>query len=203
MYVSTQHQCLSPRFIQAGVYSGSENLLHPWFRSEGKKGKTLKIRVTPASSDSHEPVCAQSCLTHCDPTDCRLPACSVHGILQPRTLEWVAISFSRGSSRPGTKPESPALQADSSALSRLGSPSVSLTPHNDPPAEPLGSTLTVLTTRPLSPLLCSQPPTPAAPLPDGFLQLPPTWAPASLSALTSGSWGHSNEHNCQKHEFHW
>jgi len=36
-------------------------------------------------------------LTLCDPADCSLPGSSVHGILQARTLEWVAISFSRGS----------------------------------------------------------------------------------------------------------
>ena len=36
----------------------------------------------------------QSCLTLCDPMDCSLPGCSIHGILQARTLEWVAISFS-------------------------------------------------------------------------------------------------------------
>ena len=42
---------------------------------------------------------AQSCPTLCDPMDCSLPGSSVHGILQARVLEWVAISFSRGSSR--------------------------------------------------------------------------------------------------------
>ena len=36
----------------------------------------------------------QSCLTLCDPMDCRLPGSSVRGILQARVLEWVAISFS-------------------------------------------------------------------------------------------------------------
>ena len=36
----------------------------------------------------------------CDPMDCSLPGSSVHGILQARILEWVAISFSRGSSQP-------------------------------------------------------------------------------------------------------
>ena len=36
----------------------------------------------------------QSCPTLCDPMDCSLPHFSVHGILQARTLEWVAISFS-------------------------------------------------------------------------------------------------------------
>ena len=37
---------------------------------------------------------SQSCLTLCDPTDCSLPGSFVHGILQARILEWVAISFS-------------------------------------------------------------------------------------------------------------
>ena len=41
---------------------------------------------------------AQSCPTLCDPMDCSLPGSSIHGILQARILEWVAISFSRGSS---------------------------------------------------------------------------------------------------------
>jgi len=36
-----------------------------------------------------------------------------HGILQAGMMEWVAISFSRGSSYPGIKPASPASQADS------------------------------------------------------------------------------------------
>ena len=35
-----------------------------------------------------------------DPMDCGLPGSSAHGILQARILEWVAISFSRGSSQP-------------------------------------------------------------------------------------------------------
>ena len=43
---------------------------------------------------------AQSWLTFCDPTDCSPPGSSVYGILQARILEWVAIPFSRGSSRP-------------------------------------------------------------------------------------------------------
>ena len=40
----------------------------------------------------------QSCLTLCDPVDSSPPGSSVHGILQARILEWVAVSFSRGSS---------------------------------------------------------------------------------------------------------
>ena len=42
----------------------------------------------------------QSCLTLWDPMDYSTPGSSVHGISQARILEWVAISFSRGSSQP-------------------------------------------------------------------------------------------------------
>ena len=42
----------------------------------------------------------QSCLTLCDPMNCSPPGSSVHGILQVRILERVAIPFSRGSSQP-------------------------------------------------------------------------------------------------------
>ena len=43
---------------------------------------------------------AQLCLTHSGPMDCGLPGSSIHGLFQARVLEWVAISFSRGSSWP-------------------------------------------------------------------------------------------------------
>ena len=43
---------------------------------------------------------AQSCPTLWDPMDCSLPGSSVHGIFQAIVLEWIAISFSRGSSQP-------------------------------------------------------------------------------------------------------
>ena len=49
----------------------------------------------------------------CELMDCSLPGSSVHGILQARILEWVAIPFSMGSSRPRDRTRSPALQADS------------------------------------------------------------------------------------------
>ena len=42
----------------------------------------------------------KSCLTICDPKDCSLPGSSVHGILQARILEWVALPSSGGSSQP-------------------------------------------------------------------------------------------------------
>ena len=43
---------------------------------------------------------AQSCPALCDPMDYSTPGSSVHGIFQARTLEWVSIFFSRGSSWP-------------------------------------------------------------------------------------------------------
>ena len=41
----------------------------------------------------------QLCPTLCDPIDCSLPGFSIHGVLQARTLEWVAIAFSKSFSR--------------------------------------------------------------------------------------------------------
>ena len=46
----------------------------------------------------------QLCLTLCDPMDCSLLGSSVHGILQARILEWVAISFFRDLPDSGLKP---------------------------------------------------------------------------------------------------
>ena len=54
-------------------------------------------------------MCAESCLTLCSPMACGPPGSSVHGILQVGILQWVAISFSRGSSGSRVKPASPAL----------------------------------------------------------------------------------------------
>ena len=48
----------------------------------------------------HGCMCAQPCAALCHPMDWGPPASSVHGISQARTLDWVAISLSRGSSLP-------------------------------------------------------------------------------------------------------
>ena len=68
-------------------------------------------------------VCAQLCPTLCDHIDCSLPGSSVFGTFQARILEGIAISFSRGSSRP----------RDQSRVSH-----VSCTASGFFPAEPLG-----------------------------------------------------------------
>ena len=45
-------------------------------------------------------LCAESCPTLCGPLDCSPPGSSVHGVSQARILEWAAISYPKGSSRP-------------------------------------------------------------------------------------------------------
>ena len=64
-----------------------------------------------------------SCPALYDPIDCNFPGSSVHGILQTRILEWVAISSSRGSSQPRDQTRDSCIgKADSLALSHQGSP---------------------------------------------------------------------------------
>ena len=63
----------------------------------------IKIQGSFVHLDKEVNICccflvAKSCLTFCDPMDCSLPGSSVHGIILARILEWLAISFSRGSS---------------------------------------------------------------------------------------------------------
>ena len=55
----------------------------------------------------------QLCPTLCNSMDGSPPGFSVHGIIQARILEWVAVPFSRGHPDPGIEPGSPALQEDS------------------------------------------------------------------------------------------
>ena len=62
----------------------------------------------------------QSFLILCNPMDCSLPGSSVHGILQARKLEWVAILFYLPNS--GIEPGSPALHTDSLLSEPTGKP---------------------------------------------------------------------------------
>ena len=52
---------------------------------------------------------AQLCPTLCELMDCSLPGSSVHAILQARILEWVALSFCKGSSQPRDQTHIPSL----------------------------------------------------------------------------------------------
>ena len=62
----------------------------------------LFIKILLWSNQVAAYVClvTQSCPILCNPMDCSLPGSSVHGILQARIMEWVAMLSSRGSSQP-------------------------------------------------------------------------------------------------------
>ena len=73
----------------------------------------------------------KSCPTLCDPMDCSSPGSSVLGIRQARILEWIIISFSRGSSQPKNRncvSSISCITADSLLLSHWESPTSSLPP---------------------------------------------------------------------------
>ena len=80
----------------------SDHISKPQIRTEKARPACLTVLLQGLREkhlEYYSPV-AQSCLTLCYPMDCRPPSSSVHGILQTRILEWVAISSSRGSSQP-------------------------------------------------------------------------------------------------------
>ena len=103
---------------------------------EGKQRQGKRSRETPwqpwgrvcvplqGMPECERALSLQLCLTLCDTMDCSPPASSIHGVLQARILEWVAIASSTGDLlNPGIKPMSPAaraLKACSLPLSRLG-----------------------------------------------------------------------------------
>ena len=73
---------------------------HVWCRRDGARAGTPKVDVYLGHSVKVEVLVSKLCLTLRNTMDCSLPGCSVHGILQAKILEWVAIFFSRESSRP-------------------------------------------------------------------------------------------------------
>ena len=94
---------------------GRETEFQGQTRRKGAGGNGSKL-----TAGSEGGLLAQSCPTLLDPVDCSPPGSSVHGVLQARILEWVAISFSRGSSS-GIEPTSPALQASLYGTVKWGS----------------------------------------------------------------------------------
>ena len=64
--------------------------------------------------------------TLCDPMDCSLPVFSVHGVFQARILKWVAISFSRGTSRPRDQAHASCITGRSLPSEPPGKPTMDL-----------------------------------------------------------------------------
>ena len=93
------------------------------FSSGGQSIGASASRISPSNENSGKPRRhswkwkSLSNAWLCDPMDY-----TVHGILQSRILEWVAVLFSRASSQPGIKPRSLALQADSLPAELPGKP---------------------------------------------------------------------------------
>ena len=88
------HYCgprTSDDWNRLGQKSGTVPVGYVYYVMEGEPGSLVEWKESEVT---------QSCPTLCDPMDCSLPGSSVHGIFQARILEWVVISFSRGSSQP-------------------------------------------------------------------------------------------------------
>ena len=67
---------------------------------DATRGRNFKSLLSSGDIWKVKVLVAQLCQTLCNPIDCSPLGVSVHGVLQARILEWVAISFSRGSSWP-------------------------------------------------------------------------------------------------------
>ena len=97
-----QHVFAKGKFMLHELYVSSCLHIALWSpgrgEREGPRPPSKRLAVPRVSPDQE--VCliscsvAQSCWTLCDPVDGGRPGSSVHGILQTRILEWVAISFS-------------------------------------------------------------------------------------------------------------
>ena len=83
-----------------GIVSHVFFWFYNYFRREGGYDPPTLSFSMWKSHCSFVQLVIQSCLTLHDPLDCSLPGSSVHGILQARTLEWVAISSPRRSFQP-------------------------------------------------------------------------------------------------------
>ena len=93
---SSVHGILQARILEGVVF--------PFFRNSPNLGIKLGLlhcgQILYCLSPEGSPSVSCSVVSLCDPMGCNLPDSSFCGILQARTLEWVAIPFSRGSSWP-------------------------------------------------------------------------------------------------------
>ena len=106
-FLDKEPTCRSRHKTQAGTFILFANICFPWkhFQNRSWTRSYYFYLFLPLGAINQMLIgmCAQSlqlCLTLCSPMNCSLPGSSVRGILQARILEWVAMPFSRESSRP-------------------------------------------------------------------------------------------------------
>ena len=92
MYASTEDHLIKT------VHRLKSNPIKVIITTMNRKKYKCEYKIKHLNHKMWESEVAQSCPTLCDPMDCSLPGSSVHRIFQARVLEWVASSFSRGSS---------------------------------------------------------------------------------------------------------
>ena len=120
---SSVHGISQARILDWVVISSCRESFRPWDRTHiscvskqivplSHLGSPILYQY-PKTKWTKKVIVTQSCLNLCHPIDCSPPGSSVHGVLQARILEWVAIPFSRDLPDPGIEPRSPALQANS------------------------------------------------------------------------------------------
>ena len=90
IHPSTTHKYLLNMYYMSDTFISAEDIL---VNQTDKNSSFCGVCM-------HACMCVQSCLILWDSTDCSPPGSSVHGILLARVLEWVAVSYSRGSSWP-------------------------------------------------------------------------------------------------------
>ena len=99
--ISCENWCVIEIFVCTVLISGFVSKPSPGHKHCKSRDSILLVSSLCSPSMCvcvHSVTC--SCLTLCDPMHCSPPRSSVHGISQARVLEWVAISFSGGSSQP-------------------------------------------------------------------------------------------------------
>ena len=105
---SSVHEIFQARILEGLPFPSPGDLPNPGIepRSPALQANSLatELQGKPIHGLRHvetsQVLVAQLCPTLCNPMDCSPPGSSVHGILQARILEWVAIPFFRGSSQP-------------------------------------------------------------------------------------------------------
>ena len=82
------------RIIQVIKYLAQNHMGSKWWIRISNQVSLLILTPVCYNAAATAAKSLQSCPTLCDPVDASLPGSTVPGILQARTLEWVAISFS-------------------------------------------------------------------------------------------------------------